>query len=106
MSTRTKPANGEYGGIDYRIDASDATWYDFSASIYRSPSPDELAHREVEVQAFRPSTSGGGVANRAVVAVVLRSGFGLADMMLSAAEARDLAIALIQSAAEADSLTV
>jgi hypothetical protein len=104
MATTTRPAYGNGGGVDYRVDARDRAYQDFSASVYvRQPKDqDENASRCVEVQAFRPSTSGGGRSLVSVVSIVLHSGYGLADIMLSAAEAREVAIALIMSAAEAD----
>lgn len=105
MATTTRPAYPG-GGVDYRVSASDRAYQDFSASIYRRQpqDQDERASRQVEVQAFLPSTSGGGRSSVPVVTIVLHSGYGMADLMLSAGEARELAIALILSAAEADSL--
>jgi hypothetical protein len=108
MSTRTRPSTTpDFGGIDYRIDAESERWRDFAASVYRK-APDKVNLGDanvVEVQAFRPSLTGGGYSNVAVVAIVLHSAYGLADMYLSPAEAREIAIALIQSAAEGDALS-
>lgn len=106
MATKTRPSNLN-GGVDYRIDATERSYEDFSASVYAIPSreSDEFRSRCVEVQAYLPSRSGGGFGSVAVVAIVLHSGFGLADLMLSPNEAREVAIALIQSAAEADALS-
>lgn len=108
MSTRTRPSSTpEFGGIDYRIDAESERWRDFAASVYRVARDKVDLDRQnvVEVQAFRPSLTGGGYSNVAVVAIALHSGHGMADMYLSPAEAREVAIALIQSAAEGDALS-
>jgi hypothetical protein len=102
MATRTRPSYIPGNGVDYRVDAERRAHVNFSASVWRNPDQSETAARCVEVQAYVPLRDDGRTI--AVVAIVLHSGYGIADLMLSADEARELAIALIQSAAEADAL--
>ena len=63
MATKTRPATNGDGGTDYRIDAEERAYHEFSSSIWKRPPPDTnnpLGRNVVEVQAFVPSTSGGG----------------------------------------------
>lgn len=86
-----------------RIDTIDRASHDFHQSFYMSSGSQRTgSKREVEVQAFRPDTRGGGTGPVSVVALVIHGPGGMADVMLSSAEARDVAIVLLAAAADAD----
>ncbi len=100
MATLIRPSNTPAtGGTDFRIAAEAARNEDFSASIWQRKGDDvnENASRYVEVQAFLPSRPSGGYAKVPVVSICLHSGFGIADIMLSPNEAREVADALIRA---------
>lgn len=101
-----RPSNNPTAGPDRRVDAYDASQHDFASTVWtRGPESARPTHPSVEVQAFRPDTSGGEKWQRAIVSLVIHAVDGMADVMLSSSEARAFAESIILAANEADTLT-
>lgn len=102
-STQTRPSTyPRTSGPDYRVRATERSYEDYFASV----TPGDLTDRPalVEVQAYCPARADGGTAPLPVVSLGIHGPHGLADIMLSPDEAREVGLALLSAMADARSL--
>ena len=114
MTVRRYPPTSPTSGEDSRVTTTDridqqfhqsfASWPDRKTAVYRTDTSNEP--REVEVQAFVPDTTGMSPGNVVVIALVQRGPTGQGDTLLSPQEARDIALALLRSADDADRIAI
>jgi hypothetical protein len=113
MTTRTtRTTRPNEAGDDFRVNRYDITHeYRDSFSVYPNEvsagGSDMSNHpRVVEVQAFRPTTSGMGIADYPVISLGLQAPTGEAMVMLSKAEAEEVARALMFAVHDAGRLEI
>jgi hypothetical protein len=114
MGIRTYPTSRPAeAGPDHRIRLYGARHHDFADSF--SSTPDMVTKggyhtsnnpREAEVQAFKPTLSGGGRSQDVVLVLRIASPYGEASLMVTKDEAKDIALALLQGINDAGAVEV
>jgi hypothetical protein len=113
MTTRRYPSTSpDTSGDDTRIRRTDIDheWRDSFAAypemVSAGGSDMSALLRDVEVQAYRPTLPGMATADYVVISLGLAGPTGEAMVMLSKAEATDIALALLQAVNDAGRLEV